>query len=295
MGRGDDRRAALAAQGLDGREVFHLTALENVSSIMASGVLPHSTMRRHRHVDISLQSAQAKRSTKRVATGPGATAALHDLVPLFFTWSTPMVIKRARQGPDLALLVFDLADLCGDEFEVAFTSMNAASSDVRFEHDFDRIGTHVPWAAFKPKYWGDLNKERGAELLVAPSIPPSLVRRIEVRDADTASQIALDERVWWSDRVRCVPEHFFDTLDAKYGCLEAHLFESFLPYDGEAPISVTMTLGGVSAEVGGLPDAAYATERWWSANGTPQSRAWRDYTVSVDLDRETVTFSAKTQ
>lgn len=302
MGLGEERRAVLAAQGLAGREVYHLTALENVPSILEKGVLPHSSMNGSQHTDISLQSAQDKRSAKCVRTGPGKSSALHELVPLFFTWSTPMVFLRAKDRSRLALLVFDLAALCGDEFEVAFTSMNASSPDARFEHDFERIGAHVPWADFKSKYWKGVDdegnpwnrsRERAAELLVAPVIPPALVRRIEVRDASSYWTLVSDERVWCDDRVYCQPEHFFDSAYAKYEPLEDDLLVAFLRDRGEVPIKVTMPFSTVSFVVGGLPDDAYRDERWWTATNTVQSQAWRDYAIAVDVEQQAVAFEPR--
>ena len=67
-------------------EVYYLAPIDNLSSILTTGILPHNEVAKRNlsHIDISLPSVQQRRSFR----------GLHDFVPLYFACKTPMSYKR---------------------------------------------------------------------------------------------------------------------------------------------------------------------------------------------------------
>jgi len=288
MGRAQERRLHLARRGRQNTEIFYVAPIDNLPSILERGVLPHNAAPRDRK-DISDPNVQRNRAERRIEVAPGDFRALHDLVPLYFTYSTPMRDKVQHDGHAVAFLVIDLFDLCGDQFDLAFTSANAGANSFESDYNFANIHEVVRWPNFLWQYWGEgtTKSQRQAELLVAPSIPADMIRRIEVGSL----QHFRDTCALLGDRgkslVEWVPDHFDHRASAatKYEALWKVIGCSFAS-------SPTLGFEEVDIAVGGLPAVAWDSEAWWTDEGTPQSTGWSLRKVrKVSIPRRTVTFT----
>ncbi|AKL72888.1 protein of unknown function (DUF4433) [Actinobacteria bacterium IMCC26256] len=194
-------------------EVFHITAIENVPSILENGLLPHSAAPQA-NTDISNPAVQDIRSRKQVRLDDGRDLPLHDMVPFFFTASTPMhyeVIKKL--GSPLCIVVIQLVNLCRFDLDIAFSNRNAATEEAEFLSDFANFDSFIPWHDFIPKYWND-KARRSAELLVAPKVSPQLFSRIEVADETGLAYVNKEcTSRSRSNLASLAPDHFFpDTV-----------------------------------------------------------------------------------
>jgi hypothetical protein len=158
------------------RELYYITPIINIPSIMDAGILSHNGARSLRHIDISMNEIQARRANKRVPNG----LALHDYANLYFDAHNPMLSKRRDQNSVICILRINPAvlNLPG----VVMSDRNASSSHVKFlvypdqvnELDFDRIFA---------KYWLNQNQFvewenkfiKCAEVLVPQKVPPEYV------------------------------------------------------------------------------------------------------------------------
>lgn len=179
-------RSQLARFGI--QEVFYLTHGTNLRSIGEHGILSHNLASGIVHEDISLSSAQGRRSEVWVKVHPDgperpeSVRCLHDMVPLFFNPRNPMSSKLRDYCDELALLVVDPSLMCDQDHLFAFSDGNLASPKSKQFCDFSRLD-RLPWDVLRAGYWGDFedgSRRRGAELLVWPSVPAQSVTRIEV-------------------------------------------------------------------------------------------------------------------
>ncbi|MCB5265916.1 MAG: DUF4433 domain-containing protein [Candidatus Cloacimonetes bacterium] len=68
-------------------ELFYITHLDNIPSIMHNGILSHNEAERVDHHSVALQDVQDKRANKVIPKG----RALHDYVNLYFNPRNPML------------------------------------------------------------------------------------------------------------------------------------------------------------------------------------------------------------
>lgn len=179
--------ADLEAHGV--QEIYHLTHLDNLSSIAQRGILPKNALHDTPYVDISLASVQERRDELYVPVSrdslgrPATCRAAHDMVPTFLTPRNPMMYKRKGIAPDLCWLVVDPASLCDGNHDVAFTNGNLASPKSRpFLLGYDSLD-RLPWEVLRSMTWTDHpdgSVRRAAEFLVWPRIETEHIRRVEV-------------------------------------------------------------------------------------------------------------------
>jgi hypothetical protein len=162
----------------DVRHLYFITAIENVPSIMEHGLLSNRGAAKLPHVDISMQSVQDIRATKRV---PGGFV-LHDYANLYVCARNPMLYKRSREMLDeLCVLAFHPSVL--DLDDVVIADHNAAAGVAGFapypegleainsELTFARWWIHDDFAATERH-----RKRMCAEVLVPQGIHPSFIQ-----------------------------------------------------------------------------------------------------------------------
>jgi hypothetical protein len=161
----------------DVTELYYITPIANVPSIMKHGILSHKLSSRMTHRTIAMPEMQDKRENKRI---PGA-GMLHDYANLYFDAHNPMLSKRRDRNNEICILRISatIIDLLG----VIVSDQNAASSYVRFyplteglaainkERLFARYWTH-PGNQYEE--WSH-KSDKCAEVLVPDKVDPNYI------------------------------------------------------------------------------------------------------------------------
>ena len=173
----------------DGEHLYHMTHIDNLSSIMSYGLLSHNRAHRDRAVtDISDRNVNERRAQFSIGGKP-----LHDYVPLYFNPKNPMLYRRREIQDDIAILAVSRQALFWRG--VWFTDGNAASNDTEFYNDLNDL-SRLDWNCIWDEYWNhhyDGTRKRCAEVLVSNVIYPQWIEAIIVRD--TAARAAVLRRV----------------------------------------------------------------------------------------------------
>lgn len=85
----------------DIHELFFITDISNVTSIMRDGILSHNEARRIHHRSIAEQGVQERRKNKRI---PGTNKHLHDYANLYFDAHNPMLSARRDLNDSICVL-----------------------------------------------------------------------------------------------------------------------------------------------------------------------------------------------
>ncbi len=105
----------------DVRELYFITDISNVASIMREGILSHNEAQRIHHRSIAEQRVQERRKNKKI---PGTTKSLHDFANLYFDAHNPMLSARRHMNDTICILRIkkDILSLDG----VIVTDQNAS-------------------------------------------------------------------------------------------------------------------------------------------------------------------------
>lgn len=169
-------------------ELHFITAIANMPSILARGILSHRRARSCPHQSVAMPEIQERRKNKQI---PGARS-LHEYANLYFDAHNPMLSMRRTENDSLCVLRVtpDVLDLAG----VIIADRNAASDWAKFlpvdaglqqidsERVFARYWTHPdnPYEEMSHK------SEKCAEALV-----PDCVETRFIVGAYVANQTAL--------------------------------------------------------------------------------------------------------
>lgn len=105
----------------DIKELYFITFIENVSSIMIHGILSHNKSRGLGYRDISEEGVQKIRAIKKI---PGTNRKLHDYANLYFDAHNPMLSARRAENNQICVLRVKKTVL--DIEGVVITDKNAA-------------------------------------------------------------------------------------------------------------------------------------------------------------------------
>ena len=183
--------------------IYHITHLENLSSIIRQGGLYCSGTVQQQSMnplEIGYTDLKDKRSGWSVPRGPGGT--LSDYVPFYFAPRSPMLyaIKKgqvagynAGQRPIVHLLV-PIERVVEYGLPFVFTDGHAIKNPSKFFDNLDDL-QQVDWKIMKDTSWhdtpedGDRKRRRQAEFLVHRHVPWELIRGIGVHDKGIAEQV----------------------------------------------------------------------------------------------------------
>ncbi len=117
----------------DVKELYFITPIANVPSIMQHGILSNKLSKKLSHESLAMEKVQARRKNKQI---PGARK-LHEYANLYFDAHNPMLSKKRDQNNQICILrvnpsVWDLPD-------VIISDRNAASDWVRFSTVSDAL------------------------------------------------------------------------------------------------------------------------------------------------------------
>jgi hypothetical protein len=105
----------------DVKELHFITYIENVPSILKSGILSHNRSQAISFYDISEGGVQERRAKKKI---PGTNKNLHDYANLYFDAHNPMLSARRSENDNICVLRIDKSIL--DIEGIIITDQNAA-------------------------------------------------------------------------------------------------------------------------------------------------------------------------
>lgn len=83
------------------RELYFITDISNVASIMHEGILSHNEAHRIPHRSIAEEGVQERRQNKKI---PGTSKHLHDYANLYFDAHNPMLSVRRHLNESICVL-----------------------------------------------------------------------------------------------------------------------------------------------------------------------------------------------
>jgi ssDNA thymidine ADP-ribosyltransferase DarT-like protein len=214
--------------------VFHITAIDNLAAIGASGALLAKSRLisgRVLHASIAYEHIQDRRSQKIVPIGPGGS--LHDYVPFHFAPRSPMLLaihggnvpNCLHRQQDIVHLVGRAEDVVAAGLPFVFSNYHAVLDFAEFFAELASLD-RIDWPLFfeSPKlggycqYWQSrpeprymLRKEtRQAEFLIHQSVPISLIRGVVVYNAAAEARVrTVLQQVQWEVPVKVVPAWYY--------------------------------------------------------------------------------------
>ncbi|MFH1614035.1 MAG: DUF4433 domain-containing protein [Planctomycetota bacterium] len=161
----------------DIKELYFITPITNVVSILQHGILSHELSKKLSHESIAMEDVQSRRKNKQI---PGA-GKLHEYANLYFDAHNPMLSKRRGQNNQICILCVNpsVLDLPG----VIISDRNAASGWARFYTvsaglaalDKDKIYARY-WINANNQYEAWENKSlKCAEVLIPYRVEPKYV------------------------------------------------------------------------------------------------------------------------
>ena len=172
----------------DVKELYYITLIANVPSIMQYGILSHELSKKVPHKSLAMEEIQAKRKNKRI---PSARK-LHQYANLYFDAHNPMLSRRRDQNNQICILCVNASVL--DLPNVIISDRNAASDWARFSTVSDGLAA-LDKNRIYSKYWTNAinqydlweNKSiKCAEVLMPDRVEPEHVLGVYV-----ANQTAL--------------------------------------------------------------------------------------------------------
>lgn len=176
----------LQAYGI--HQLFHMTDLQNLPSILKNGLLSHHQAHAQGIVrsDISDPSVQLRRARR---VDPINRCFIHDYACLYFNPRNPMLYRRRELQNQIVLVGVDASILLGQK--VVFTDGNAASNDTCFYQGIENLD-NLPWRVIWANSWIDFcdgKRQRCAEVLVPQQVDSQFITRLYCRSHSTAQQV----------------------------------------------------------------------------------------------------------
>ncbi|MCK4248814.1 MAG: DUF4433 domain-containing protein [Candidatus Omnitrophica bacterium] len=161
----------------DIKELYFITDLVNVPSIMKDGILSHKRAQKIQHSSIALEDVQNRREDKKI---PGTKKELHDYANVYFDAHNPMLSRVRHKNNSICVLRIkkDILDITN----VIVTDQNA-SRDCWFKPVDEGLSllkaeeVFATWWTNSEDYFEEyrLKGVKCAEVLVPDLIQPSYI------------------------------------------------------------------------------------------------------------------------
>lgn len=190
---------------------LHLTRIENLSGIFQDQkITARNFLTDRSFADISEKSVQDKRSVKIV---PCTGRSLHDYVPFFLSFKTPMVASRQTQNDDLVYLQVSL-DIFTRIQGCVVTDGNATNSVTKFAplNEAKDLSILDLGVLYKLGYAGDKERSRkkAAELLVPDAVPAKEIKSlIFYSESGKAKGLEILKNFGITVGIKVWPKYFF--------------------------------------------------------------------------------------
>lgn len=204
--------------------IYHLTHVDNLPSIMAKGVVAPNLLQEVGidRVDIAYTHIQERRSNTFMDCGPGGT--IHDYAPFYFAPRSPMLFTISRgnvpnydQGQEpLVYLVSSVQLIQRAGLPYVFSTRHCDDSNNIFYDDPQHL-TEVDWDVMDMLYWSnkpeqpDRKSRRQAEFLVHRTLPWEWVGDIVTMTEEVLSKVEeLIRSADYKPRAEVRRDWFFD-------------------------------------------------------------------------------------
>ena len=176
-------------------ELHYICHVDNLPSILASGILSHRRAQRHRPTSIADEEVQARRSEKTVPRGQP----LHTYVNLYLNARNPMLYRITNGARDVSdVCVLSVSTSVLDLDDVILADGNAASGATAFRPALQGLAAIKRKRVFA-QYWthsGDPVAEAEhkrvmcAEILVPSSVEAAMIMGAYVASDEIAAAIS---------------------------------------------------------------------------------------------------------
>jgi len=161
----------------DIKELYFITPIENISSILKYGILSHNLSKKLHHCSVAMSAIQDRRHNKKIPNAGN----LHDYANLYFDAHNPMLSKVRDRNDEICILCVtpEVLDLQG----VIISDQNAASNYVRFYSVADGLAAINKDMLFA-RYWKHSENQyeewahksiKCAEVLVPVKVEPKYI------------------------------------------------------------------------------------------------------------------------
>ncbi|OQK17968.1 hypothetical protein AU255_08960 [Methyloprofundus sedimenti] len=162
--------------------LYHITHINNLPSILASGLLSHSLA--HQQCDLT-DISDLEVNARRTLKDPIFRRHLHEYVPTYFTPRNPMSYLRRELANELVILKLNRELLL--QADSLFTDGNAACCQTHFFNNLNALD-QLDWDCLNSRYWNDYiggKRKRCAEMLIPNSIKTQNIMQIAVNGSST--------------------------------------------------------------------------------------------------------------
>lgn len=158
-------------------ELYYITPIDNVRSILKHGILSNKLAANLPHKSVAMEEIQGRRKDKRI---PGA-GHLHDYANLYFDAHNPTLSKVRSYNDSICILRVDHEVL--DSPNVIITDRNAASAYARFD-PLDKGLAALDKDTVFAQYWTHIENQyrewthksiKCAEVLVPEKVHPNYI------------------------------------------------------------------------------------------------------------------------
>jgi hypothetical protein len=169
-----------------GRYVYHFTHVDNLASILKTGLLAnsHPNFPKLGHRSVAAAGIQRRRAQIVVPCGPGGC--VHDYVPLYFGSLSPMLLSviNAKNVDQMDILYFEFPIVLVERDDSVFTDASANTAvPPNFFSDPQHL-VNLNWDAIDSFKWGERDEtrrhQRMAELLMYSALPLDAAARCVV-------------------------------------------------------------------------------------------------------------------
>lgn len=171
----------------DIKELYYITPIANIPSILEHGILSHNLSLKIDHHSVAMPEIQARRKDKQI---PNA-GKLHDYANFYFDAHNPMLSKRRNLNNEICTLQINPAIL--DLPEIIIADQNAASGYVRFYNVTDGLVALNKDEIFAKSWLHDnpIEYYRHSAVKCAEVLVPNKVEPKYILGAYVANQVAL--------------------------------------------------------------------------------------------------------
>jgi hypothetical protein len=173
----------------DVKELYYITPITNVVSIMKHGILSNELSNSLPHESLAMEEIQSKRKNKQI---PGTKKLLHEYANLYFDAHNPMLSKRRSENNEICVLRISSSVL--DLRDVIISDRNAASDWARFSIVSEGL-TALDKNKIYARYWTNANNQYDAwefkSIKCAEVLVPKRVEPKYIMGAYVANQTAL--------------------------------------------------------------------------------------------------------
>ena len=172
------------------RQIYHITHIDTLASIIADGCLwsDHEIRKRDNERVVIGYGTIKQRRLERYRVSCHPRTFVGQYVPFYFCPRSPMLYVISKQNVDLnykggqSRIVHLVSNIgkavhaAGDR-PWAFSDGNAGADYTRFCDNLDEINDYVDWSSVKANYWMDptVKERKQAEFLVHTSFPWSSI------------------------------------------------------------------------------------------------------------------------